>query len=104
MAVVQDGYNRIPIVATILKGHPHIPIRKTIITLEYFGDSFSFLLAYRFHRLFLRNEGLRGINRDVVWSGDMVVCRLGVNRSYVNLSAGHERMAALRAVSRRVRT
>ncbi|KAF8229170.1 hypothetical protein L208DRAFT_1287897 [Tricholoma matsutake] len=99
MAVVQDGCNRIPIVATILKGHPHIPIRKTIITLEYFGDSFSFLLAYRFHRLFLRNKGLRGIDWDVVGSRDMVVCRLGVNHSYVNLSMGHERMAMLQAVS-----
>ena len=100
MAIMQDGYNRIPIVATILKGHPHIPIRKTIITLEYFGDSFSFLLAYRFHRLFLRNKGLRKFNQDIVWSGDIVVCRLGVNHSYINLNAGYERMAALRAVSR----
>lgn len=59
----------------------------------------SFLLAYRYHPVFLRNKALREISQDVVWKGDLVICKLGVYKGYVNLYPGYDRLVALRAVT-----
>jgi hypothetical protein len=90
---------RVPLFPTVLRGYPHIPTQKTIITFDYLDNTHSFLLAYRYHSIFLRSQSLRDINQDVIWQGDLVVCKLGVYEGCVNLYAGYDRLVAICAVT-----
>jgi hypothetical protein len=90
---------RVPLYPTVLRGYPHIPIWKTVITFDYLDNTHSFLLAYCYHPIFLQSQSLRDINQDVILWGDLMVCKLGVYEGCVNLYAGYDRLVAIRAVT-----
>jgi hypothetical protein len=98
MQTLINGKRESPVIATVMKDNSHLPIHKTVVVLHHLEQMFSFLLSYRFDRVFLRNKALRELNRNVVWWGDMLVCKMGVYDGYVNLNAGIDRRAATRAV------
>ena len=88
-----------PLLPSILTGHSSIPIQKTVVTLEHMDSTHSFLLAYHYHPVFLQNKALRDINQDVIWNGDLVICKLGVYKSYVNLYPGYDWLVAFRTIT-----
>jgi hypothetical protein len=90
---------RAPLLPTVLRGYPHVPIQKTVITFDYLDNTHSFLLAYHYHRVFLRSQPLRDINQGIIWWGDLVVCKLGMHEGYVNLYTGYDRLVTIRVVT-----
>lgn len=87
-----------PIVESVLSNHPEIPLNNTIVSLKYQEKLYTFRLVHRYSKLFLRNRALKAIYDGVEWCGDLVVMKMGILDTYVNINAGRERAAAERAV------
>lgn len=88
----------IPIIESLLSDYPEIPLNNTIVSLRSQQKLYTFRLVYRYSKLFLRNRALKAISQGVVWCGDMVVLKMGILDTYINLNAGKDRAIALRAV------
>lgn len=88
----------LPIVESILTDHPDIPLNNTIVSLLFEEKLCTFRLVYRYSRLFLRNRALKAIYEDVEWHGDLVVMKMGLLDTYVNINGKKDRAAAERAV------
>ena len=99
MGALMTTWQWVPLLPSILTGHSSIPIWKTVITLEHMDSTHSFLMAYCYHPVFLQNKALRDINQDVIWKGDLVICKLGVYEGYVNLYPGYDQLVAFCAVT-----
>lgn len=87
-----------PIIEAVLSHHTDLPICNTIVTLRSQEKQYSFRLAYRYNKVFLRNRALKEIYDAVHWHGDLVVMKMGILDTYVSLGAGQERTIAKSAV------
>jgi hypothetical protein len=89
---------KFPLPSTVLQYHPNIPIRTSLVSVQYGDRTLDFSVFYRFHSVFLRNRALRALKSDLVWTGDMVVVKRGFRDDFVNLKPGLDRRVAERAV------
>ncbi|KAF8995248.1 hypothetical protein BDQ17DRAFT_1330664 [Cyathus striatus] len=89
----------VPAIETILKGYYSVPICNTFVTIRHQLSTFRFRIVFRYSlTVFARSTPAMHLHGNVEFFGDILVVKMGVRQTYVNLFGGKDQFLAEHAV------